>query len=532
MASVTTRRVVGHQIRLPEGRRSSRPHVATSPEVSAPVTAASSNVSLAKPIEWGPTVVPSTSEPPREWPSPSTTRRPYGRRSSPPPAMRVISALAPVVALCVSYILGTALAAALGLEPATVGAPVAVILFGTVLLFFSIGESRRRTTRQLVPSLRVRPETRRHSANNWGTRGGRAGSGGRERESHSIRRPSPDIGTPGTSHAPLGSSVSSESDAPDKGTRGSRRIRPGADAVARRLSLHPTVTLVGTVDDKGSGAVIDGLADLNSLCERHQVDRVVVAFSSSPSLECVERLRRLDPGVGISVVPRLFELVNWNSHIEEFNGMPLVHVPRPQLTLGGRTAKRAMDVVLAGATLALLSPLLLLVALFVKIDSAGPVFFRQPRTGRGGGTFSIVKFRTMRTSAESERAALLSRSETDGPNFKMRKDPRVTRVGQWLRRTSLDEVPQLLNVISGNMSLVGPRPFPVAEAAQISGWPVPRTEVRPGITGLWQISGRNDLSFEDLRQLDTAYIASWSIWLDVHVLLRTPSSVLRRSGAY
>ena len=212
--------------------------------------------------------------------------------------------------------------------------------------------------------------------------------------------------------------------------------------------------------------------------------------------------------------------------------MPLVHVPRPQLTLGGRTAKRAMDVVLAGATLALLSPLLLLVALFVKIDSAGPVFFRQPRTGRGGGTFSIVKFRTMRTSAESERAALLSRSETDGPNFKMRKDPRVTRVGQWLRRSSLDEVPQLLNVISGNMSLVGPRPFPVAEAAQVSGWPVPRTVVRPGITGLWQISGRNDLSFEDLRQLDTAYIASWSIWLDVHVLLRTPSSVLRRSGAY
>ena len=139
------------------------------------------------------------------------------------------------------------------------------------------------------------------------------------------------------------------------------------------LSTPPT--LVGTVDDKGSGAVIDGLADLNSLCERQQVNRVVVAFSSSPSVECVERLRRLDSGVCISVVPRLFELVNWNSHIKEFNGMPLVHVPRPQLTLGGRTAKRAMDVVLAGASLALLSPLLLLVALFVKIDSAGPVFF-------------------------------------------------------------------------------------------------------------------------------------------------------------
>ena len=398
-----------------------------------------------------------------------------------------------------------------------------------VLLYRRIAAAHDTSTCPVIP---VRLETHRHSANNRGTRHGAAGSGGRDGESRSIRRPSRDIGTPGTSHAPVGSSVSSESNAPVKGTRGGRRIRPGADAVARRLCLHPTVTLVGTVDDKGYGAVIDGLADLNSLCERQQVDRVVVAFSSLPSVECVEQLRRLDSGVCISVVPRLFELVNWNSHIEEFNGMPLVHVPRPQLTLGGRTANRAMDVALAGVSLALLSPLLLLVALFVKVDSAGPVFFRQPRTGRGGRTFSIVKFRTMRTSAESEQADLLSRSETDGPNFKMRKDPRVTRVGQWLRRTSLDEVPQLLNVISGNMSLVGPRPFPVAEAAQISGWPVPRTEVRPGITGLWQISGRNNLSFEDLRQLDTACIASWSIWLDVHVLLRTPSSVLRRSGAY
>ena len=516
----------------PRGRCSSRSHVATSPEVSAPVTAASSNVSLAKPVEWGPTVVPSTSEPSREWPSPSTTRRRYGRGSSPPLVMRVISAVAPVVALCVSYILGTALAAALGLEPATVGAPVAVILFGTIWLFFSVGESRRRTTRQLVPSLR-------YDLRLAGTaviigvlaavllapvveKGKATASAG-----HLLI-----LALPALLMLPLARLLRARAMYRTKERVVVVGSGLGADAVARRLSLHPTVTLVGTVDDKCSGPVIDGWADLSSLCERQQVDRVVVAFSGSPSVECVERLRRLDPRVCISVVPRLFELVNWNSHIEEFNGMPLLHVPRPQLTLGGRTAKRAMDVVLAGATLALLSPLLLLVALFVKLDSAGPVFFRQPRTGRGGTTFSIVKFRTMRTSAESEQAALLSRSETDGPNFKMRKDPRVTRVGQWLRRSSLDEVPQLLNVISGNMSLVGPRPFPVAEAAQISGWPVPRTEVRPGITGLWQISGRNDLSFEDLRQLDTAYIASWSIWLDVHVLLRTPSSVLRRSGAY
>ena len=211
--------------------------------------------------------------------------------------MRVISALAPVVALCVSYILGTALAAALGLEPATVGAPVAVVLFGTVWLFFSVGESRRRTTRQLVPSLRFDLRLAGTALVIGVLAAVRAGSGGRARESRGIGRPSPDIGTPGTSHAPLGSSVSSESDAPVKGTCGSRS-GPGADAVARRLSLHPTVTLVGTVDDKGSGAVIDGLADLNSLCERHQVDRVVVAFSSSPSVECVERLRRLDPRRG------------------------------------------------------------------------------------------------------------------------------------------------------------------------------------------------------------------------------------------
>lgn len=305
-----------------------------------------------------------------------------------------------------------------------------------------------------------------------------------------------------------------------------------AEAISRRLVRHRTITLVGIVDDLLSDSAVEHVPDLATWCQERAVDRVVVAVSATAPPQNIEVLRQLDPRICISVVPPLIELCSWNVSVEEFDGLPVLHIPRPRLTPSGRAVKRTLDLIVAGAVLVLLSPLLVVLAAGIKLDSSGPVFFRQARTGQGGRTFMIVKFRTMRTNAESERAGLAFRNEADGPIFKMRDDPRVTRMGRWLRRTSLDELPQLLNVLTGDMSLVGPRPFPVEEAAQLSDWSVPRTDVRPGITGLWQVSGRSDLSLDDLHHLDSVYVAGWSIWWDLRILLRTPPVLLSRSGAY
>ena len=168
------------------------------------------------------------------------------------------------------------------------------------------------------------------------------------------------------------------------------------------------------------------------------------------------------------------------------------------------------------------APFFAAVAVIIKATSAGPVFFRQVRTGRNEQPFSMMKFRTMYRDAESRRHELDHLNEVDGPLFKVQNDPRVTRVGRFLRRTSLDEFPQLINVWKGDMSLVGPRPFVVSEAMEIEGWARKRFEARPGMTGLWQVSGRNELSHLELCRLDYLYVASWSFWWDMQILWQTP----------
>jgi lipopolysaccharide/colanic/teichoic acid biosynthesis glycosyltransferase len=171
-------------------------------------------------------------------------------------------------------------------------------------------------------------------------------------------------------------------------------------------------------------------------------------------------------------------------------------------------------------------------AIAIRFSSPGPALFKQRRAGRHGKPFTVLKFRTMRCDAEAEIVDLREKSEVDGPLFKIKEDPRVTRVGRILRATSLDELPQLFNVLVGQMSLVGPRPFVMAEAQEIDGWAAKRFTVRPGMTGLWQVSGRSDLPFDDLRHLDYAYVASWSLWWDLRILVKTPPTVLARRGAY
>jgi exopolysaccharide biosynthesis polyprenyl glycosylphosphotransferase len=196
------------------------------------------------------------------------------------------------------------------------------------------------------------------------------------------------------------------------------------------------------------------------------------------------------------------------------------------------TAKRAADIVLSLIALVVFTPVMALVAIAIKLDSPGPIIFRQTRCGKDGCTFTFLKFRGMVADAEARRAELDQHNEADGPIFKMKDDPRVTRVGRFIRRTSLDELPQLWNVLRGDMSLVGPRPPIPAEVLRYEPWQRDRLRVIPGITGLWQTSGRSGLSFNSMVHLDFEYIKTWSIWLDARILLSTVLAVLSTKGAY
>jgi exopolysaccharide biosynthesis polyprenyl glycosylphosphotransferase len=194
--------------------------------------------------------------------------------------------------------------------------------------------------------------------------------------------------------------------------------------------------------------------------------------------------------------------------------------------------KRTMDLFISVVGLFFLFPLFLLVGLAIKLDSKGPVFFGQIRVTKGERLFTCFKFRSMYEGAEAEKEKLLALNEADGPIFKMREDPRITRVGRILRRTSIDELPQLFNVLMGHMSIVGPRPAPPSEVERYQPWHRRRLEVSPGITGLWQVSGRSELSFDEMVLLDLYYVENWSPLLDVQIMLRTIPTVILREGAY
>jgi exopolysaccharide biosynthesis polyprenyl glycosylphosphotransferase len=218
--------------------------------------------------------------------------------------------------------------------------------------------------------------------------------------------------------------------------------------------------------------------------------------------------------------------------VDDLGGIPLIGVRQTSIGSGQQVLKRLMDVMFAafGGFLAL--PLMGVIAMAIKLDSSGPAVFRQLRVGKTGRQFWCYKFRSMRQGAEDERERLQAFNEADGPLFKIRDDPRRTRVGRWLRRTSLDELPQLYNVLRGEMSLVGPRPPLPEEVAQYEAWQMRRLEVAPGITGLWQVSGRSNLTFDEQCLLDIYYIENWSPFLDITILLRTVPQVFTGDGAY
>jgi exopolysaccharide biosynthesis polyprenyl glycosylphosphotransferase len=236
-------------------------------------------------------------------------------------------------------------------------------------------------------------------------------------------------------------------------------------------------------------------------------------------------------GVDLVVAPQLTDIAGPRVHIRPVEGLPLLHVEEPTLSGPAWLFKTILDRVAAALGLIVLIPLFVAVAIAIRLSDRGPVFFRQSRVGREGKVFRVWKFRTMYVDAEDRLATLQDQNETDGLLFKMKNDPRVFPVGRFLRATSLDELPQLINVILGEMSLVGPRPLP-ADDGDFLGDVRRRLLVRPGITGLWQVSGRSDLSWDDAVRLDLYYVDNWSLAFDLSILWRTVGVVLARKGAY
>jgi exopolysaccharide biosynthesis polyprenyl glycosylphosphotransferase len=275
-------------------------------------------------------------------------------------------------------------------------------------------------------------------------------------------------------------------------------------------------------------------SELRRLCDETRADTVLVARGGYATSQ---ELRRIGwdlegSNIDLVVVPSLTDVAGPRIHMRPVAGLPLLHVEQPQAGAAGGIAKRLFDVAAAGGALLLLSPVLLGVAAVVKLHDGGPVFFRQARVGRDGRHFGMLKFRSMVVDAENRLADLLHHNDLDGVLFKMKADPRITRIGRFLRRYSIDELPQLVNVLRGDMSLVGPRPPLPSEVDQYARDVHRRLLVRPGLTGLWQVSGRSGLSWDESVRLDLYYVDNWSMMTDLVIMAKTVKAVLGSDGAY
>ena len=317
-----------------------------------------------------------------------------------------------------------------------------------------------------------------------------------------------------------------------------RRLRSTLDrSFTLKATLVGRIPLDDSVDpESGRGGRITSVSELGTVdtlglvIAQHEVDRVVIAPGSSESEEILNVMRLVKAmGVKVSVLPRLLEVVGSSVEFDDADGVTLLGVRRYGLTRSSEVLKRGMDIAVSSAVLLLMSPLLLAIAVAIKLTSPGPVLFRQLRIGRHEAPFQMLKFRTMFDGADDAKASLADRNECDGL-FKISDDPRITSVGKLLRRTCLDELPQLLNVLRGQMSLVGPRPLVADEDSRIMGWERGRLRVAPGMTGFWQILGSSRVPLHEMVKIDYLYGANWSLWLDVKILLRTIPFVLSRRG--
>ena len=316
-----------------------------------------------------------------------------------------------------------------------------------------------------------------------------------------------------------------------------------AEQLIERIGRHRAFGLepVGIVDDDPHTElelglpVLGGLRDLRAVIAEHDVQRVIIAFTRASHeglLDCLRACR--DQRVAVDVVPRLFEFLGGARSVEQLGDLPMLSIGVTSLSRPSRIAKRLMDVAFASIALLLSAPLFALVALAIKLESRGPVLFRQTRAGRDGRPFRILKFRSMYADADRRKAEYGELNDHgDGVMFKIHEDPRITRGGRFLRRTSLDELPQLINVIRGDMSIVGPRPLILQESDAFGEqWHARRLDLRPGLTGPWQISGRSNLGAHEMLRLDFQYVTGWTLARDVEIMLATVPAVLAGHGAY
>ncbi len=321
---------------------------------------------------------------------------------------------------------------------------------------------------------------------------------------------------------------------------GHRDVAADLTVALRRQTYHglsvvaACVTGAGQHHDIDDIPVVAGLGTVTEVVKQYGADTVAVL--ACPEMSGVG-LRDLAwdlerTGTDLCVAPALLDVAGPRTTIRPVAGLPLLHMDHPEFTGARRVIKTAFDRIAAAVALLLVSPLMVTVAAIIRIHDGGPAFFRQVRVGKDGRTFTLCKFRTMVVDAEARRPQLEASNESNGLMFKMRRDPRVTPVGVWLRRWSLDELPQLINVMLGDMSLVGPRPALPGEADRYGDHVRRRLAVKPGLTGLWQVSGRSDLSWDETVRLDLRYVENWSFMLDMQILWKTWSAVTRGSGAY
>lgn len=317
-------------------------------------------------------------------------------------------------------------------------------------------------------------------------------------------------------------------------------VGPEAEAVARTFAKNPHwgFQLAGFIlpDNRAvpapSAPVLGTLEDLGRILEDHVLDEVVFAVPRE-RLDSVEPAIRACEEQGVAVVISLqpLQIGSGRMSVLELSDMSMLVFTRTPSDVLALAAKRLFDVVVSALALIVLAPLFVVVAIAIKLESRGPVFFRQTRVGLNGRPFKMIKFRSMYADAEERLAALRAMNEMSGPVFKMKNDPRITRVGKFIRKTSIDELPQFWNVLRGEMSIVGPRPPIPSEVREYERWQRRRLSVRPGITCTWQVSGRNAISFEKWMELDLEYIDNWSLWRDFQIFLKTIPAVLTARGA-
>jgi exopolysaccharide biosynthesis polyprenyl glycosylphosphotransferase len=314
---------------------------------------------------------------------------------------------------------------------------------------------------------------------------------------------------------------------------------PHIDAVASALSSgpNPAVELVGSISrvDHAHGGLrsLGTLAEIGEALERNRVDEVIVVDPDFPERDLLELVDRAhERGVRVRIAPSTTEILVHRAEFVPGQSVPLFELRPPVFEGLDFVIKRSFDLVVSTVLVILLSPLLVAIAIAIKLGSRGPVLYRSMRPGVGGVPFACLKFRTMVDGADRRQYDLEDRNEASGALFKMRSDPRLTRVGRALRRFSLDELPQLINVLRGQMSLVGPRPLPQRDYDRLEDWHMKRYLVMPGMTGLWQVSGRAELGFDDLVRLDFLYLERWSVFLDLTILAKTLPAVIWGRGAY